>query len=247
MDDVRQSVRESGEVLARSVKGLTISPLRSKSGVAPLRPYINWRRQSGNLGDQLTRAAPSTSLRFSRDDNGTRAKVSRGCWTRALPVLSALSRSSALATLEPVLPEPGSARYGTGHERNTACSTFNYFQVRAAGRDSSEDGRPPGTRTNPICAKRADRPSTQIGVSSSMVPSCRSSHSTVASGPNSTRPCVAVLVLRLVRRRRQRFVTFTRVHLLSISRRFFHQPNVRLPRHCILQAKEKEELLRETR
>jgi hypothetical protein len=133
MDDVRQSVRESGEVLARSVKGLTIRLCDPSLALRSL-DHTLIGEGNGNLGDELTRAASSTSLRFLVT-NGLEQKCPEAAGL-CVACLVGVVEVVRPATLEPVLPElVGSLLMAMSGIEPAA---LNYFQVRAAGRDSSE-------------------------------------------------------------------------------------------------------------
>lgn len=133
MDDVRQAVRESGEVLARSVKGLTIR-LCDPSLALCTSDHTIIGEDNRNLGDELTQAASSTSLRFLVT-NGLEQKCPEAAGV-CVACLVGVVEVVRPATLEPVLPElMGSLLMAMSGVEPAA---LNYFQVRAAGRESSE-------------------------------------------------------------------------------------------------------------
>ena len=133
IDDVRLAVRESGETLARSVRGLTIRLCDPSLTLRSLNNAII-TDEDRNHADELTRAASSTSLRFLVK-NGLDQKCAEaaGVCVSCLIGIVEIVRPS---TLEPVLPElVGSLLMAMSGLEPAA---LNYYQVRAAGRESSE-------------------------------------------------------------------------------------------------------------
>jgi proteasome component ECM29 len=133
IDDVREAVRESGEVLARSVKGLTIRlcdpdlALRSSKNAIFTEP-------DRLRADEETQAASSTSLRYLVK-NGLDQKCAEAAGV-CVSCLTGIVEIVRPSTLEPVLPElVGSLLMAMSGLEPAA---LNYFQVRAAGRESSE-------------------------------------------------------------------------------------------------------------
>ena len=133
LDDVRQAVRESGEILARSVKGLTVRLCDPSLALRSLDHTIIGD-ENRNLGDELTRAASSTSLRFLVT-HGLEQKCPEAAGV-CVACLVGVVEVVRPATLEPVLPELLGALLLAMSGIEPAA--LNYLQVRAAGRESSE-------------------------------------------------------------------------------------------------------------
>lgn len=133
LDDVREAVRESGEVLARSVKGLTIRlcdpDLALRSSKHTIFTEVDRLR-----ADEETQAASSTSLRYLVN-NGLDQKCAEAAGV-CVSCLTGIVEIVRPSTLEPVLPElVGSLLMAMSGLEPAA---LNYFQVRAAGRESSD-------------------------------------------------------------------------------------------------------------
>jgi len=132
IDDIRLAVRENGEVLARSVRGLTIR-LCDPVAVLPSINFVTASREDLSKVE-AARAASSTSLRWLvkvglNQQNPEMVGVCISCLIGIVEVVRP-------ETLELVLPELiGSLlRSMSGLES----AEINYLQVRAAGRSSSE-------------------------------------------------------------------------------------------------------------
>ena len=133
LDDVREAVRESGEILARSVKGLTIRLCDPNMTMRSLNSDVITDDHDA-LAEKQAQAASSTALRYLVT-NGLNQKfpeaagVSVSCLTGIVEVVRP-------STLEPVLPELIGALLMAISGLEPAA--YNYFQVRAAGNGSSE-------------------------------------------------------------------------------------------------------------
>lgn len=133
IDDVREAVRESGEVLARSVKGLTIRLCDPDLTLRSLKNSIVTDDDRIRANEE-TQAASSTSLRYLVK-NGLDQKCAEAAGV-CVSCLTGIVEIVRPSTLEPVLPELlGSLLMAMSGLEPAA---LNYFQVRAAGRESSE-------------------------------------------------------------------------------------------------------------
>lgn len=133
IDDVRLAVRESGETLARSVRGLTIR-LCDPNAVLLSSGNLLISDEYRHCIEEEARAASSTSLRWLVQSGLDQkcAEAAGVCVSCLIGIVEVVSP----ATLQPVLPElVGSLLMAMSGLEPAA---LNYLQVRAAGRESTD-------------------------------------------------------------------------------------------------------------
>ena len=132
LDDVRLSVRESGETLVRSVRSLTIRLCDPSTLVTTSSGGIKPTPQEQEEADKAARAAAATSLRWlvKQGLNQPCAEAVGACVSCLLGIVEVVQP----ITLQPVLSELiGALLMATSGLEPAA---LNYLQVRSAGRDA---------------------------------------------------------------------------------------------------------------
>ena len=136
LDDVRLTVRESGEALGRSVRALTIRLCDPSSNMSTDDIFQSGEASRAVQYDADARAAAATALRWlvKHGLNQPSAEATGFCLSTLLGVIDVAKHS----TLQPVLPDLIYSLLMAMSGLEPAA--LNYLQTRAAGRDN--DGAP---------------------------------------------------------------------------------------------------------